>query len=293
MSETSNTEAIEYPKPPFPSPAQSEPGREANMDPQPDHGEQSYRGSGKLTDRVALITGGDSGIGRAVVIAFAREGADVAISYLNEHEDARVSADWVERAGRKALILGGDISQEEHCQALVRQTAQQFGRIDILVHNAAFQMTRQSLDEIPSDEFDKTFRTNVYSMFYLAKAAVPHMPPGSAIISTTSVNLDTPKPTLLPYAATKAAIQNLSGSLAQLLAEKGIRSNCVAPGPIWTPLIPATMPREQVENFGKQVPMKRPGQPAELAPLYVLLASSESSYISGATVAVTGGKPII
>jgi NAD(P)-dependent dehydrogenase (short-subunit alcohol dehydrogenase family) len=269
------------------------PGKESEMKPQPDHGEESYRGSGKLTDRVALITGGDSGIGKAVAIAYAREGADVAISYLNEHEDAQEVGNWVKRAGRKELLLPGDISQEEHCRSLVEKTVQQFGHIDILVNNAAFQQTRESLDEISSEEWDRTFRTNIYSMFYLVKAAVPHMPPGSAIVSTASVNADTPKPKLIPYSATKAAIQNFMGTLAQLLAEKGIRANTVAPGPIWTPLIPATMPNEQVKSFGQNVPLKRPGQPAELAPVYVLLASSEASYVSGATVAVTGGQPII
>jgi NAD(P)-dependent dehydrogenase (short-subunit alcohol dehydrogenase family) len=282
-----------YPTPPFPEQPQTVPGKEREMKPRPDHGEESYRGSGKLTDRVALITGGDSGIGKAVAIAYAREGADVAISYLNEHEDAQEVGNWVKRAGRKELLLPGDISQEEHCRSLVEKTVQQFGRIDILVNNAAFQQTRESLDEISSEEWDRTFRTNIYSMFYLVKAAVPHMPPGSAIVSTASVNADTPKPKLIPYSATKAAIQNFMGTLAQLLAEKGIRANTVAPGPIWTPLIPATMPNEQVKSFGQNVPLKRPGQPAELAPVYVLLASSEASYVSGATVAVTGGQPII
>jgi hypothetical protein len=263
------------------------------MDPKPDHGEESYRGSGKLKDRVAIITGGDSGIGRAVAIAFAREGADVVISYLDEDEDASETAKLVRDAGRKALEMGGDISQEQQCKKIIEQTVQEFGRIDILVNNAAYQMTHESLDEITSEEWDKTFRTNIYSMFYLTKAAVPHMQPGSAIVNTTSINADTPKPTLLPYATTKGAIQNFTAGLAQLLAEKGIRVNCVAPGPIWTPLIPSTMPPEQVKEFGKSVPMKRPGQPAELAPVYVMLASPEASYVSGATVAVTGGKPIL
>ena len=263
------------------------------MNPRPDHGEQTYRGSGRLPDRVALITGGDSGIGKAVAIAFAREGADVCISYLNEHEDAKDTAEWISRAGRKVLLGAGDVSEESHCTKLVDQTVAEFGRVDILVLNAAFQMTRENLEDIPSGEWDKTFRTNIYSMFYLTKAAVPHMPPGGAIITTASVNLDAPKPTLLAYAATKAAIQNFTGNLAQLLAEKGIRANSVAPGPIWTPLIPSTMPPSEVEKFGKAVPMHRPGQPAELAPVYVLLASREASYVSGATVAVTGGKPVI
>src|SRR5579884_3452741 len=280
---------VTYPAPPFADQRQIEPGIDSRMNPQPDHGEETYRGSGRLADRVALITGADSGIGRAVAIAFAREGADVVISYLNEEQDARASAEWVERAGRRAVLAGGDISREEHCRALVEKTVQEFGRIDILVSNAAFQMTHESLDEISSEEWDHTFRTNIYAYFWLVKAALPHMKPGSAIIATTSVNLDTPKPTLAPYAATKAAIQNFTGGLAQLLAEKGIRVNCVAPGPIWTPLIPSTMPPEAVKNFGKQVPMQRPGQPKEVAPVYVMLAADEASYVSGATIAVTGG----
>lgn len=281
------------PKPPQPAQRQQEPGLESKMDPRPDYGEQSYRGCGKLTRKAALITGGDSGIGRAVALAFAREGADVLISYLNEESDARETVQIVEKEGRKCVAVGGDIGDEGHCQRLVERAVKEFGKIDILVNNAAFQMNRESLDEITTEEFDRTFKTNVYALFWLCKAALPYMPKGGAIINTTSVNLDTPRPTLLPYAATKAAIQNLTGGLAQLLAEKGIRVNCVAPGPIWTPLIPATMPPEQVKNFGSSVPMKRAGQPAELAPVYVLLASDEASYVSGATVAVTGGKPII
>jgi hypothetical protein len=271
----------------------STPGREGPMEPKPDHGEETYRGSGKLRDKVAIITGSDSGIGKAVAIAFAREGADVVISYLDEDDDANDTAKFVRDAGRKAILISGDISQEDQCKKIVDQTVEQFGRVDILVNNAAYQMTYKTLEEIASEEWDKTFKTNIYSMFYLTKAAVPHMKPGSAIVNTTSVNADTPKQTLLPYATTKGAIQNFTGGLAQLLAEKGIRVNCVAPGPIWTPLIPSTMPPEQVKEFGQSVPMKRPGQPAELAPVYVLLASPEASYVSGATVAVTGGKPII
>lgn len=263
------------------------------MNPRPDHGEHSYRGSGRLAGRRAIITGGDSGIGRAVAIAFAREGADVLISYLNEDEDARETARLVEEAGRKAVLVPGDIGDAAHCRAIVDKAVEAFGGLDILVNNAAHQMTFDAITDIPDEEWDKTFRTNIHAMFYLTKAAVPHMQPGSAIINTTSVNADTPKPTLLAYATTKGAIQNFTGGLSQLLAEKGIRANCVAPGPIWTPLIPSTMPPEQVENFGKDVPMGRAGQPAELAPVYVMLASEEASYVSGATVAVTGGKPIL
>lgn len=269
------------------------PGREQPMNPKPDHGESSYRGSGKLKDKVAIITGGDSGIGKAVAIAFAREGADVVISYLDEEEDAKDTARLISEAGRKASLIAGDISQEQQCKKIIDDTVREFGRIDILVNNAAHQMTYKDLSQISSEEWDKTFRTNIYAMFWLTKAAVPHMKPGSAIVNTTSINADTPKPTLLPYATTKGAIQNFTAGLAQLLAEKGIRVNCVAPGPIWTPLIPSTMPPEEVKSFGQSVPMKRPGQPAELAPVYVLLASPEASYVSGATVAVTGGKPIL
>jgi len=282
------------PKPPLPGQQQSDvPGKTAPMHPQPDHGEQSYRGNGHLAGKAALITGGDSGIGRAVAIAFAREGADVAIAYLDEHDDARETARWVEQAGRKAVLIDGDLADPAHCREIVSRTIAAFGRIDVLVNNAAYQMDHDSIEEISDEEWDRTFDVNVGAMFRLVKAALPHMKRGSAIVNTTSVNADKPRPTLLPYAATKGAIQNLTGGLAQWLAERGIRSNCVAPGPIWTPLIPATMPPEDVESFGKQTPMKRPGQPAELAPIYVMLASDEASYVSGATVAVTGGVPII
>jgi NAD(P)-dependent dehydrogenase (short-subunit alcohol dehydrogenase family) len=240
-----------------------------------------------------VITGADSGIGRAVALAFAREGADVLIAYRDEHEDAAVTQSWVEKAGQKAVLAPGDIARPEHCRALIDQAAQAFGKIDILVNNAAYQMSYNSLDEITDAEWDRTFDTNIGAMFRLSQAAVRHMPRGGAIINTASVNADKPNPILLAYAATKAAIQNFTGGLAQLLAEREIRVNCVAPGPIWTPLIPATMPAEAVRNFGSQVPFKRPGQPAELAPVYVLLASDQASYVSGATVAVTGGTPII
>jgi NAD(P)-dependent dehydrogenase (short-subunit alcohol dehydrogenase family) len=281
------------PTPPQPEQQQSPPGTTAAMDPRPDHGEESYRGSGRLAGRRAIITGGDSGIGRAVAIAFAREGADVLISYLSEDEDARETAQLVEEAGRKAVLVPGDIGDPAHCRAIVDQAVEALGGVDILVNNAAHQLTFDAITDISDEEWDKTFRTNIHAMFYLTKAAVPHMPPGSAIINTTSVNADTPKPTLLAYATTKGAIQNFTGGLSQLLADKGIRANCVAPGPIWTPLIPSTMPPEEVKSFGKDVPMGRAGQPAELAPIYVMLASNEASYVSGATVAVTGGKPIL
>ncbi|QDY42325.1 glucose 1-dehydrogenase [Candidatus Pantoea soli] len=282
-------------RPQHPQQAQQQawPGSFLQMEPKPDHGETRYQGSGRLKGKTALITGGDSGIGRAVAIAYAREGADVVISYLDEHDDARDTAKLVEEAGQQALLIAGDITEAAHCRSIVAQTAERFGKIDIVVNNAAFQMTRQSLDEISDDEFDRTMKTNLYAMFYICKAAVPHMPSGGSIINTASVNADQPKPKLLAYSATKAAIVNFSGSLAALLAEKGIRANAVAPGPIWTPLIPATMPPEQVESFGGEVPLQRMGQPAELAPTYVMLASDEASYISGATIAVTGGVAVI
>jgi NAD(P)-dependent dehydrogenase (short-subunit alcohol dehydrogenase family) len=280
-------------KPPFPEQAQPMPGSSAAMNPQPDYGESSYKGSGRLTDKKTIITGADSGIGRAVALAFAREGADVLISYLNEHEDARETQRLVEEAGRKAVLVPGDLQDPAHCRAIVARAVEAFGRVDILVNNAAHQASFQSLEDISDEEWELTFRTNIHAIFYLTKAAVPHMPEGSSIINTTSVNADTPSPQLLAYATTKGAIQNFTGGLAQLLAEKGIRVNCVAPGPIWTPLIPSTMPPEKVKEFGSQVPMKRPGQPRELAPVYVMLAEAGASYVSGATVAVTGGKPIL
>jgi NAD(P)-dependent dehydrogenase (short-subunit alcohol dehydrogenase family) len=270
------------------------PGLTQKMEPVPDHGEESYRGSGRLAGKKALITGGDSGIGRAVAIAYAREGADVAISYLpEEQEDADAVRAQIEEAGRKALLLPGDIADPEHCRAIVARTAAEFGGLDILVNNAAHQDTFSGIEEISDEEWQKTFAVNIHAMFYLTKAAVAHMKAGGAIINTTSVQADSPSEELLAYASTKGAIQNFTGGLAQILAERGIRANCVAPGPIWTPLIPATMPKEKVQSFGEQVPMKRPGQPRELAPVYVMLASDEASYVSGATVAVTGGKPII
>ncbi|MGY6158048.1 SDR family oxidoreductase [Paraburkholderia strydomiana] len=284
----------ERPTPPFKGQQQDQtPGRTVEMNPQPDHGEKSYKGSGRLAGKAAIITGGDSGIGRAVAIAFAREGADVLISYLNEDDDARETARWVEEACRKAVLVPGDIANPAHCNAIVDKAIEAFGRLDVLVNNAAYQMTYPSLDEITDEEWDKTFDTNIGAMFRITRAAVRHMKPGGAIVNTTSINADHPNPGLIAYATTKGAIQNFTGGLAQLLAEKGIRANCVAPGPIWTPLIPSTMPPEKVEKFGEQVPMKRPGQPAEVAPAYVMLASDEASYISGATIAVTGGSPII
>ncbi|WP_342739534.1 SDR family oxidoreductase [Bradyrhizobium sp. B117] len=284
---------IEYPKPPFPAQQQPMPGSTRAMRPRPDHGEESYRGAGRLADKKAIITGGDSGIGRAVAIAYAREGADIVISYLNEDEDAAEVKALVEREGRKAVLISGDISNPDHCRSIVHRAVEELGGIDILVNNAAHQATFKDIQDISDREWQRTFEVNIHAMFYLAKAAVPHMRPGGTIVNTASVNSDMPNPSLLAYATTKGAIQNFTGGLAQMLASKGIRVNAVAPGPIWTPLIPSTMPEDSVENFGKQVPMQRAGQPAELATAYVMLADPLSSYTSGATLAVTGGKPFI
>ncbi len=257
----------DFPKPPFerqtPIPV---PGRDAEMDPRPDYGETRYRGSGRLSDRKAIVTGGDSGIGKAVALAFAREGADVLIAYYDEHEDARETATLVESAGRRAVLVPGDIKDPAHCRAIVEKAVAAFGRVDVLVNNAAHQASVSSIEELSDEEWDVTFRTNIHAMFYLTKAAVPHMRPGSAIINTTSINADAPSPQLLAYATTKGAIQNFTGGLAQLLAEKEIRVNCVAPGPVWTPLIPSTMPQEKVRQFGSQVPMKRPASRSSSAP---------------------------
>ena len=280
-------------QPPLPEQQQDMPGYTDEMDPRPDHGEDSYRGSGKLTDRVALITGADSGIGRAVAIAYARESADVIISYLEEDEDAQETARWVEKAGRKAVIARGDISNESFARSLVQRAIDEFGRLDILVNNAAHQAAFEKLEDITAEEWDLTFRTNVYAMFYLCQEAVKHMKPGSTIINTSSINATSPSPTLLAYATTKGAIATFTAGLAGLVAEQGIRVNAVAPGPIWTPLIPSTMPAEKVKSFGKDTPLKRPGQPAELAATYVLLASEGSSYTTGALYEVTGGRPML
>ena len=276
-----------------PAQKQDVPGTLGDMDPKPDHGEESYRGSGRLTGKAAVITGGDSGIGRAVAIAFAREGADVLISYLNEHEDAKDTARYVEEAGRKCVLVPGDLADRAHQKTIIPKAVEAFGKVDVLVNNAAFQMSQDSIEEIPDEEWDHTLALNLTAMFTLCKDAVAHMQPGASIINSSSVNSDNPSPNLIAYAMTKAGIANFTASLAQMLAEKGIRANSVAPGPVWTPLIPATMPEEKVESFGQQVPLGRAAQPAELAPVYVLLASDEASYVSGARVAVTGGKPIL
>jgi len=283
----------DYPKPPFETSPQPVPGLTDAMHPRPDHGEDSYRGAGRLDGKVALITGADSGIGRAVALAYAREGADVVVGYLSETRDAEETKRLVEAAGRACLLFPGDLADREVCRRIVQETVDRFGRIDVLVNNAAHQMTFETIEDIPDEEWERTFAVNISAMFYIAKAAVPHMKPGSAIINTASINSDKPNPTLLAYATTKGAIQNFTAGLAQLLGSRGIRVNAVAPGPIWTPLIPSTMPQEKVKNFGADTPIGRPGQPAELASVYVLLASDEASYVSGATVAVTGGMPIL
>jgi NAD(P)-dependent dehydrogenase (short-subunit alcohol dehydrogenase family) len=278
---------------PQPEQQQRPPGHTTAMDPTPDHGEDSYQGHDRLAGKATVITGADSGIGRAVAIAFAREGADVLVSYLDEDDDARETAKWIEQAGRRAVLVPGDLTDPAHCRRVVERAVQEFGHIDVLVANAAYQMTYESLEEIPDEDWDRTLATNLSSFFHLSKAAVPHMPAGASIIGSSSVNSDSPNPTLLPYAMTKAGIANMCASLAQLLGPRGIRVNSVAPGPVWTPLIPSTMPAEKVASFGTNTPLGRPGQPAELAPVYVLLASDEASYVSGARVAVTGGRPIL
>jgi len=281
-------------RPPFPGDQQQEgPGLTSKMTPAPDHGETSYVGKGLLTDQVALITGGDSGIGRAVAIAYAREGADVAISYLPvEQSDAEETAAWVQKAGRRALLLPGDLRDEAHCRDLVARTVAEFGRLDILVNNAAAQTVNEGLDDVSAHDLEGAFRANVFAMYYLAQAAVPHMKPGSAIVNSTSQQAKIADATMLIYAATKGAIASLTIGLSNLLAPKGIRVNCVAPGPIWTPIQPIVKSPEQIEQLGADTPLGRAGQPAELAPAYVLLASREGSYMSGALVPVTGGTPM-
>ncbi len=281
-----------YPRPPFEAQAQSFPGRTGKMNPEPDHGETSYKGSGRLAGKIALITGADSGIGRAVAIAFAREGAQIALSYLDEQKDAEDTAGWIEKAGAKCLLLPGDISNAAHCRDIVKRTAGELGRFDVLVNNGAYQHPNEGLDAISDESFEKHFRTNVFGPFYLTKAAAAYMEPGSSVIITSSVNSKHPMPSLLAYSATKGALSNMTLGLAQLLAKKGIRVNAVLPGPIWTPFIPAGMDDTAVKTFGSQVPFGRPGQPAELASSYVMLASDESSYTSGALITVAGGMPI-
>jgi NAD(P)-dependent dehydrogenase (short-subunit alcohol dehydrogenase family) len=280
------------PTPPFPEQEQQPPGHESEMRPPADHGEETYVGHGRLKDKVALITGADSGIGRAVAIAFAREGADVACSYLEEHDDAAETRRLVEDAGRRCLTVPGDIGDRDHSRRLVEKTVDELGRLDVLINNAAFQMAYESFLEIPPEEIEFVFRTNVFAMFHLCQAAVPQMQPGSTIVNTTSIQAAQPSPQLLHYAATKGAISTFTKGLAQELAERGIRVNGVAPGPIWTPLVTMSFPAEKNAQFGEDTPLGRPGQPGELAPLYVFLATDDSSYISGEVIGATGGKPL-
>ncbi|MVZ67566.1 SDR family oxidoreductase [Sphingobacterium sp. DK4209] len=295
MKTEHNNPIDKFAKPPFEKQPQPVPGVTAKMNPRPDHGEEGYQGKDLLIDKTVIITGGDSGIGKAVAIAMAREGADIVVSYKDEieDEDANDTKKWVEQAGRSCILIRGDIRSEEHCNAIVDSSVERFGKIDVLINNAAYQMTYKTVEEITAAEWNKTFETNMSAMFYLVKAAKKHMRPGSSIINTTSVNAYDPNPTLLPYAATKGAIQNFTASLAQLFLEdgSGIRVNAVAPGPVWTPLIPSTIPDH--EKFGDNTPIGRPGQPVEIAPVYVFLASEAASYVSGATIPVTGGRVTI
>lgn len=277
----------------IPSQHQAVPGETEKMNPIPDHGEKSYQGSGKLSGKVALITGADSGIGRAVAIAFAREGANIAIAYYTEDKDAQTTAEWVEKAGCRAILLPGDIRQQSHCNEVIKRTLDAFGQLDILVNNAAHQKSVTDISEIDEEELDTTFRTNFYGMFFLCQAALPYLNSGASIINTTSINAVQPSPHLPVYAATKAAISNFTAGLAQMLGKKNIRVNAVAPGPVWTPLIPSTMPQEDIANFGKNTPLGRPAQPAELASAYVMFASDEASYTTGAVLPVTGGRPML
>ncbi|RYF14079.1 MAG: SDR family oxidoreductase [Flavobacteriales bacterium] len=281
-----------FPAPPFKTPDQEYPGTEDQMQPKADHGEESYVGYGRFEDKKVIITGGDSGIGRAVAIAFAREGADVLISYLSdvEDKDAEETAEFVRKAGRKAILMKGDITDEQQCKNIVDKAVNEFGKIDVLINNAAFHISRKNLEDIPSGEWERTFETNVNAIFYLCKAAVPHMPKGGSIINTTSVTGFDPSEDLLPYSATKSAVINLTANLSQILLKqgKGIRVNAVAPGPVWTPLIPAT--KFNVDTFGQNTAMERPGQPVEIAPAFLFLASADASYISGAVLPVTGGR---
>ena len=297
MSHTSpqSTEPIDPktqgPRPEYPQEPIAPPGLEQEMTPKADHGEESYAGLGRLMDRVALITGGDSGIGRAVAIAFAREGAHTAISYLpEEEEDAQETRHWVERADRRVVLMPGDIQDEQHCVAMIDRVFDEFGRLDILVNNAAFQRTYESIEGVPTEEFDRTFRTNVYAMFWLCRAALPRMKPGSTIINTASIQSYDPSAHLLAYAPSKAAIVSFTKALSPMAMKRGVRVNAVAPGPVWTPLIPSTMPKEMVSKFGANTAFERAAQPVEIAPLFVFLASNESRFATGEVYGATGGQ---
>jgi NAD(P)-dependent dehydrogenase (short-subunit alcohol dehydrogenase family) len=285
----------QYPRPEYPEQTQMDqhPGLDQEMQPEPDYGVETYRGSGKLEGKKAVITGGDSGIGRAVALAFAREGADVVLSYLEEEEsDAREAAKAVEDSGRKAVKVPGDIAEEAQCQALIQKAVDEFGRIDVLVNNAAHQMTVEGIADVSTELLDRTFKTNIYAMFWLVKAALPHMLEGGSSINTCSIQAYQPSPPLLPYASTKGAIITFTKGLAQEVVQYGLRANSVAPGPVWTPIIPASMPADTVASFGGTSPMGRPAQPAELAPAFVFLASQEASFVNGETLGVTGGQPL-
>jgi len=288
-----------YPRPPFPEQKQQPPGVEGKLQPLADHGFDSYRGAEQLTGKVALITGGDSGIGRAVAIAFAREGADVVINYLaglqdTEGKDAAETARMVEAAGRRCVVVGGDLRDSAFCEVLVERVIAEFGRLDILVNNAAWQDCGDSIEQVSTDEWRRIFATNIDAMFHLCKAALPHMKVGGSIINTTSIQAFSPSPELLPYAASKGAIVTFTKGLAADpgVLKRGLRVNAVAPGPIWTPLIPSTMSVAKTAHFGENTPLGRPGQPAEVAPLFVFLASAASSYITGEVVGITGGRPL-
>ena len=285
----------QHPQPQYPEQTQMDqhPGHESEMAPEPDYGYDSYEGSGRLEGKKTIITGGDSGIGRAVALAFAREGADVLISYLEEEEsDADETAQVVEEAGRKAVKVPGDIVEEDHCRSIVEKAVEEFGHIDVLVNDAAHQMTVDGIAEVSTELLDRTFKTNIYAMFWLCQAALPHMQEGGSFINTSSIQAYQPSPVLLPYSATKGAIISFTKGLALEVASYGLRANIVAPGPVWTPIIPASMPEETVSQFGGTSPMGRPAQPAELAPAYVFLASQEASFVNGETLGVTGGKPM-
>jgi len=288
---TTQDPATQYHDGDFPDEGIDHPGLTGDMAIEPDHGEQTYRGSGRLLDKCALITGGDSGIGRAVAIAFAREGADVVVSYLpEEEEDARHTAHWVSDAGRKPILIAGDIQQEDHCETLVSRAVEDLGGIDILVNNAAYQMAVDGLESLSNEQLQRTYRTNVFAMFWLCRAALRHMAAGSSIINTTSVQAYQPSPQLIDYASTKGAIVNFTKGLSQELANRGIRVNAVAPGPIWTPLISATMPTNKVQTFGQETPTQRAGQPAEVAPAYVFFADKSPALVTGQVLGVTGGQ---
>jgi len=287
---TPDEKNIDTHRPPYPEQPQQPPGHEKHMEPKVDHGEKSYRGAGRLEGKRALITGADSGIGRAVAIAFAREGADVAIGYLSEEEDARETERLVKEAGRKAVLLRGDLSTPEVCKEVAEGALSGLGGVDILVNNAALQRTYEKLEEIPDEEFEATFRVNIFAMFWLSKALLPKIPQGGSIINTASIQSFDPSASLIAYASTKAAIASFTRSLANLAIEKGVRVNAVAPGPVWTPLIPSTMSQEKVKKFGSHTAFKRPAQPAELAPIYVFLASADASYVTGEIYGATGGQ---